>query len=151
MRERSPPTSPGFCSLALPKGGPRAGGEGLTIHRQVPEGLPSARIFGTFRRWPLVPSAELDRLRDALANCVELVGSEAADELLGLITKELKQRSAEEQPDARRHLGPAGPTQQSAERRSSHGQTCRSRGSRRDQSGPAAGPARASRNRADGN
>lgn len=122
----------------------------MTAHRQVPEGLPSARIFGTFRRWPLVPSAELYRLQAALEHCVELAGSEAANELLGLIRKELQQRSAEEKPEDRRFPGSAGPVEQSADRRSSPGQTGRSRGSRHDQSGPASGPTRAARNRANG-
>ena len=119
----------------------------MTVHRQMPEGFPSARIFGTFRRWPLVPSAELYRLHAALEHCVELAGSEAAYELLGLVANELQQRRAEEQPEPRRLSGPAGP---SMERRASHGQTGRGRGSRHDQPGPASGPTRVTRNRANG-
>jgi hypothetical protein len=121
----------------------------MTAHRQVPEGLPPPRIFGTFRRWPLVPSAELYRLQAALERCVELAGSEAAHELLGLIRKELQQRSAEERSEARRFPASAGPVEP-ADRRSSPGQTGRSRGSRHDQSGPASAPSRMSRNRANG-
>ena len=68
----------------------------MTIHRQVPHGRPAAQIFGTVRRWPLVPSAELCRLQAALTQCVELAGSGSAQELLLLVTEELRQRSAEE-------------------------------------------------------
>ena len=68
----------------------------MTVYRKVPQGVPSSQIFGTFRRWPLVPSAELYRLQAALTQCVELAGSEAAHELLTLVSEELQQRSAEE-------------------------------------------------------
>ena len=79
----------------------------MTINRQVPPDVPSSQIFGTFRRWPLVPSAELYRLQAALTQCVELAGSEAADELLTLVTEELRQRSAKEPAEARRPSGQA--------------------------------------------
>ena len=79
----------------------------MTVNRQVPQGVPSSQIFGTFRRWPLVPSAELYRLQAALTQCVELAGSEAAHELLTLVTEELRQRSAEEPAEARRLSGQA--------------------------------------------
>ena len=79
----------------------------MTIHRQDPQGAASAQIFGTFRRWPLVPSAELYRLQAALRQCVELAGSEAAEELLTLVAQELRQRSAEEPANARRVSGQA--------------------------------------------
>ena len=68
----------------------------MTIYPQVPRGLPSSQIFGTFRRWPLVPSAELYRLQATLTQCVEVAGYEAAHDLLELVTAELQQRSAEE-------------------------------------------------------
>jgi hypothetical protein len=68
----------------------------LTIDRQGSQGVPSSQIFGTFRRWPLVPSAELYRLQAALTQCVELAGSEAAHELLTLVSEELRQRSVKE-------------------------------------------------------
>jgi len=79
----------------------------LTIFRQVPQGLPSPQIFGTFRRWPLVPSAELYRLQDALTQCVELAGSADAHDLLGLVTEELQQRREEEPAETRRLSGQA--------------------------------------------
>ena len=59
------------------------------------------QIFGSFRRWPLVPSAELYRLEAALAQCVELAGSEAAHELLTLVSEELRQRGADEPSESR--------------------------------------------------
>lgn len=79
----------------------------MTIHPQIPPGLPSPQIFGTFRRWPLVPSAELYRLQAALTQCVELAGSAAAQDLLGLVAEELQQRSAEEPAETRRLSGHA--------------------------------------------
>lgn len=69
--------------------------------REPEPGRRSPSIFGTFRRWPLVPSAELLRLRAALTRCVKLVGSDTARELLTLITQELQQRTTEEEPVAR--------------------------------------------------
>ena len=56
---------------------------------------PPSSIFGTFRRWPLVPSAELYRLQVALTQCVELAGPDAAHELLTDVTDELERRTAE--------------------------------------------------------
>lgn len=60
---------------------------------------PASRIFVTFRRWPLVPSAELQRLELTLSQCVEVSGLESARELLLLVSDELQRRS-EEMPDA---------------------------------------------------
>ena len=79
----------------------------MTINRQVPPDVPPSQIFGSFRRWPLLASAELYRLQAALTQCVELAGSEAADELLTLVTEELRQRSAEEPAETRRLSGQA--------------------------------------------
>ncbi|BCW66972.1 hypothetical protein NicSoilB4_17350 [Arthrobacter sp. NicSoilB4] len=56
-------------------------------------------IFDSFRRWPLVPSSQLVRLRSALLQCVELASpdngrdlSESAGRLLQLVTDELERR-----------------------------------------------------------
>lgn len=84
-----------MCRLGPPDRSPSGDG-GLTINRQGPQGVPSSQIFGTFRRWPLVPSAELYRLQAALTQCVELAGSDAAHELLTLVSEELRQRSVKE-------------------------------------------------------
>lgn len=59
---------------------------------------PTSRVFVTFRRWPLVPSAELERLQSTLSQCVEMAGLESARELLLVVTDEL-QRRTEEIPD----------------------------------------------------
>ena len=59
---------------------------------------PSSSIFGTFRRWPLVPSIELSLLQTALTQCVELAGSASAHELLTCVTLELERRTAETPP-----------------------------------------------------
>lgn len=86
-------------------------------YREFPGGTPSGRIFGTLRRWPLIPSAELYLLQAALTQCVELSGSEAAHELLGLVTEELRLRKAEEPPDTRATVDratAAPPTRRSA-------------------------------------
>lgn len=57
-------------------------------------------IFDSFRRWPLVPSSQLARLRSALLQCVELASpekgrglSESAGKLLQLVTDELERRN----------------------------------------------------------
>jgi hypothetical protein len=57
-------------------------------------------MFDSFRRWPLVPSAQLVRLRSALLQCVELASpdngrdlSESAGKLLRLVTDELDRRN----------------------------------------------------------
>ncbi|MET1064697.1 MAG: hypothetical protein ABWX85_06975, partial [Arthrobacter sp.] len=57
-------------------------------------------IFDSFRRWPLVPSSQLVRLRSALLQCVELASpddgrdlSDSAGRLLQLVTDELERRS----------------------------------------------------------
>ncbi|MDN4644367.1 hypothetical protein [Arthrobacter sp. PsM3] len=57
-------------------------------------------IFDSFRRWPLVPSSQLVRLRSALLQCVEMASpdngrdlSESAGKLLRLVTDELERRS----------------------------------------------------------
>ncbi|MET3950383.1 hypothetical protein [Arthrobacter sp. UYEF36] len=117
----------------------------MTIYRQVPQGVPSAQIFGTFRRWPLLPSAELLRLQATLKQCFELDRSEAAQDLLRLVTQELQLRSVEEPADARRLSGPPGPP---SDRPVTRGKSGRNGRSRYDQSGPAngqAGPFRAPR------
>lgn len=113
----------------------------MTNYRQVPQGVPSAQIFGTLRRWPLLPSAELLRLQATLTQCVELDGSEAAHDLLALVTQELQLRSLEEPADARRLSGPP-------DRPVTRGKGGRNGRSRYDQPGPAsgqAGPSRAPR------
>ena len=116
----------------------------MTIHRQVPQGLPSSQIFGTFRRWPLVPSAELLRLHATLTQCVELAGPGAVDDLLRLVTLELQLRRAEEATDARRLPGPSGPP---SDRPVTRGKTGRNGRSRYDQPGPASGKAAAPQSR----
>ncbi|WP_427170884.1 hypothetical protein [Arthrobacter sp. 92] len=73
----------------------------MSTYGQPAPGCTSPSIFDTFRRWPLVPSTELFRLQAALTQCVELVGSDTARELLTLVTQELQQRTAEENPVAR--------------------------------------------------
>ena len=57
-------------------------------------------IFDSFRRWPLVPSSQLVRLRSALLQCVELASpdkgrdlSESAGKLLQLVNDELERRN----------------------------------------------------------
>ncbi|MDI3213978.1 hypothetical protein [Arthrobacter sp. AL12] len=65
------------------------------------------QIFGSFRRWPLVPSDELYRLEAALTQCMELAGSDAAHELLTLVSEELRQRGADEHSETRRLNGQA--------------------------------------------
>lgn len=58
-------------------------------------------MFDSFRRWPLVPSGQLVRLRSALLQCVELASpdegrnlSESAEKLLQLVTDELDRRNS---------------------------------------------------------
>ena len=58
-------------------------------------------MFDSFRRWPLVPSAQLVRLRSALLQCVEVSApdngrdlSESAGKLLRLVTDELDRRNS---------------------------------------------------------
>lgn len=73
-----------------------------------PAHAPGAELmFDSFRRWPLVPSAQLVRLRSVLLQCVELASpnngrdlSESAGKLLRLVTDELDRRNS-------RHAGPA--------------------------------------------
>lgn len=69
-------------------------------------------MFDSFRRWPLVPSAQLVRLRLALLQCVELASpdngrdlSESAGKLLQLISDELDRRSGPSFPPAAAPLG----------------------------------------------
>ncbi|MDR7082787.1 hypothetical protein J2X01_002077 [Arthrobacter ginsengisoli] len=57
-------------------------------------------MFDAFRRWPLVPSSQLLRLRSALLQCVELASpdngrdpSDSARRLLQLVTDELERRN----------------------------------------------------------
>ncbi len=53
---------------------------------------PGGRIFHTYRRWPLVPTQDLQKLREALMQCMAAAGSEPAEELLGLVEDELTRR-----------------------------------------------------------
>ena len=72
-----------------------AGGYGSIAHAHG-----AGLMFDSFRRWPLVPSAQLVRLRSALLQCVELASpgngrdlSESAGKLLRLVTDELERRN----------------------------------------------------------
>ena len=72
-----------------------AGGYGSLAHAHGAE-----LMFDSFRRWPLVPSSQLVRLRSALLQCVELASpdkgrdlSESAGKLLQLVTDELERRT----------------------------------------------------------
>ncbi|WP_346927816.1 hypothetical protein [uncultured Arthrobacter sp.] len=72
-----------------------AGGYGSLAHAHGAE-----LMFDSFRRWPLVPSSQLVRLRSALLQCVELASpdngrdlSESAGKLLRLVTEELERRT----------------------------------------------------------
>ena len=72
-----------------------AGGYGSLAHAHGAD-----LMFDSFRRWPLVPSAQLVRLRSALLQCVELASpdngrdlSESAGKLLRLVTDELDRRN----------------------------------------------------------
>ncbi|WP_427174620.1 hypothetical protein [Arthrobacter sp. 92] len=67
----------------------------MTVYRREVHESPVPRVFVRFRRWPLVPSAELYRLQTILSQCVELAGSDSANELLTLVTDELERRTAE--------------------------------------------------------
>lgn len=67
----------------------------MSIYRREVHESPASRIFLTFRRWPRVPFAELYRLLAAVNQCVDLAGSESANELLTLVTNELGRRAAE--------------------------------------------------------
>ena len=80
-----------------------AGGYGPLAHAHGAE-----LMFDSFRRWPLVPSAQLVRLRSALLQCVEMASpdngrdlSESAGKLLRLVTDELDRRNGH----------PAGPAE----------------------------------------
>lgn len=71
------------------------GGYGTLTHTHGAE-----LMFDSFRRWPLVPSPQLVRLRSALLQCVELASpdngrdlSESAGKLLRLVTDELDRRN----------------------------------------------------------
>jgi hypothetical protein len=71
-----------------------AGGYGSLAHAHGAD-----LMFDSFRRWPLVPSPQLVRLRSALLQCVELASpdngrdlSESAGKLLGIVTDELDRR-----------------------------------------------------------
>lgn len=72
-----------------------AGGYGSIAHVHG-----AGLIFDSFRRWPLVPSSQLVRLRSALLQCVDLASpdhgrdlSESAGKLLRLVTDELERRN----------------------------------------------------------
>ena len=73
-----------------------AGGYGSTAHAHG-----AGPVFDSFRRWPLVPSGQLARLRSALLQCVEVASpdhgrdlSESAGQLLRLVTDELERRNS---------------------------------------------------------
>jgi hypothetical protein len=51
------------------------------------------RVFHTFRRWPLVPTGDLVKLRHSLLQVQELEGPAAAEELLVLVEFELHRRA----------------------------------------------------------
>lgn len=51
------------------------------------------REFHTFRRWPLVPTDDLVKLRQSLLQVQELGGPTAAGELLVLVDYELRRRA----------------------------------------------------------
>lgn len=79
------------------------------VYGQLAHAPGAELMFDSFRRWPLVPSAQLVRLRSALLQCVELASpdngmdlSESAGKLLRLVTDELDRRKS---PQA----GPAVP------------------------------------------
>ncbi|MGP4032730.1 hypothetical protein [Pseudarthrobacter sp. 1C304] len=69
-------------------------------HGPLAQGHGAGLMFDSFRRWPLVPSSQLVRLRSALLQCVELASpdngrdlSESAGKLLQLVTDELERRT----------------------------------------------------------
>ena len=73
-----------------------AAGRGSVAHAPRAE-----HLFDAFRRWPLVPSGQLVRLRSALLQCGEVASpdngrdlSESADRLLQLVSDELDRRSS---------------------------------------------------------
>lgn len=77
------------------------------VHGPLAHAPGAELMFDSFRRWPLVPSAQLVRLRSALLQCVELASpnngrdlSESAGKLLRLVTDELDRRNS-------RQAGPA--------------------------------------------
>lgn len=51
------------------------------------------RVFHTFRRWPLVPTGDLVKLRQSLRQVQDLGGPAAAGELLVLVEYELQRRA----------------------------------------------------------
>lgn len=51
------------------------------------------RVFHTFRRWPLVPTDDLVKLRQSLRQVQDLGGPTAAGELLVLVDYELHRRA----------------------------------------------------------
>lgn len=59
----------------------------------------SGRVFQAFRRWPLVPTADLLRLKATLECCISVAGSgsDSAHALLELINEELSRRSPQQQ------------------------------------------------------
>ena len=68
---------------------------GMSVESRDVGEPPAPGIFGTVRRWPLVPSAELYRLQAALTQGVELAGAVSGNELLALVSDELERRTAE--------------------------------------------------------
>lgn len=61
------------------------------IDRPVP--ARQDRVFHNFRRWPLVPTTDLVKLRQSLLQVQELGGPSAAGELLVLVEFELHRRA----------------------------------------------------------
>lgn len=58
------------------------------------------RVLHTFRRWPLVPTDDLVKLRQSLLQVQDLGGPTAAGELLVLVEFELHRRAHAPQEDA---------------------------------------------------
>lgn len=61
------------------------------IDRAVP--ARQDRVFHTLRRWPLVPTNDLVKLRHSLLQVQDLGGPKAAGELLVLVELELHRRA----------------------------------------------------------
>ena len=103
----------GHGALA-PGRGPLARGHGALAqgHGALAPGHGAGLMFDSFRRWPLVPSSQLVRLRSALLQCVELASpdngrdlSESAGKLLQLVTDELDRRTGPSAGPAARRPG----------------------------------------------
>lgn len=64
------------------------------------------RIFHTFRRWPLVPTEDLVKLRQSLRQVHRLGGPAGAGELLKLVDHEIQRRAQTEQWEHAAGTGP---------------------------------------------